>query len=74
MTGSSCRHRLVTVEHSAGLNTGAMLAVVSSHGHCLGKISNRAGGNGGEQYVALVVAVADAFTWSRDGGAWLTCW
>ena len=47
--GSSCGNRLVTMERSAGLNTGVMLAVVSnsSRGNRLDKISNRA--SGGEQ-------------------------
>ena len=50
-TGSGCGHRLITMERSAGLNTGLMLAVESSSSreHRLGKISNRAGVNGGEQ-------------------------
>ena len=45
-TTGSCEHRLVTVEHSAGLNNGVMLTVVSnsSREHRLGKISNREGG------------------------------
>ena len=47
--GSSCGHRPVTIERSAGFNTGVVLDVVSnsSRGHRLGKISNRA--IGGEQ-------------------------
>ena len=44
-TGSGCRHRLVTMERSAGLNTGVMLTIVnsSSREHRHDKISNRAG-------------------------------